>query len=477
MLYPAIMLAAPALLYLYNRRMAKVLLGLILVILLGTAAIGYVVLGFDQVVILVVSLALLADPEINPLMLSLASLLSTFGLPGYLPFFSITILVFLALSAKKAQGRVGLYALLAMPLTLILQFLGLQFAVIPVLLLLLGVPPFHKWLSELYSSYRSIGILVSIAAVLYLNTNRVSYVGLLPLVLVLGVLMMLSGVFQGMVSKNFATLSSAIHQVTFGLLIITSQVNTALFIYALIPSTLALIAINSLHDGLLRSTGKSGLFDFGGLSVTLKAEAASVLVAYLTIVSIMSLGAEALMRIGLSGNIELVLLGCATLFTVAASLAVFFRGYTLIYEGLPRPEPAMSGGEQYPALGISLIGLLSALAPVLPLGAYAFITAEPILQFDTVNILLLITLAAIAISIAFASRLKVVKRKSWTTGYARIADLGGSRGEVFTSWAEIFKPVYAIKVPDDHASAVLEQLNPILILLVLAAVTVLGGMI
>ena len=69
MLYPAIMLAAPALLYLYNRRMAKVLLGLILVILLGTAAIGYVVLGFDQVVILVVSLALLADPEINPLML------------------------------------------------------------------------------------------------------------------------------------------------------------------------------------------------------------------------------------------------------------------------------------------------------------------------------------------------------------------------------------------------------------------------
>jgi hypothetical protein len=183
------------------------------------------------------------------------------------------------------------------------------------------------------------------------------------------------------------------------------------------------------------------------------------------------------MRSGLPGSLELVLLGCATLFTVAASLAVFFRGYTLIYEGLPRPEPAMSGREKYPVLGFSLIGLLSALAPVLPLGAYAFIAAEPILQFDTVNILLLITLAAVAISIAFASRSKVVKRKSWITGYAGIADLGGSRGEVFTSWSEIFKPLYAIKVPDDRASAVLEKLNPILILLVLAAVTVLGGII
>ena len=477
MLYPAIMLVAPALLYLYNRRMAKALLGLSLVILLGTGAIGYVVLGFDQIVILVVSLALLADPEINPLMLSLVSLLSTLGLPGYLPLFSITILVFLALSAKEAQGRVGLYALLAMPLMLILQFLGFQFAGIPVLLLLLGVPPFHKWLSEMYSSYRSIGILVSIAAVLYLDTNRLSYVSLSPLVLVLGVLMMLSGVFQGMVSKNFATLSSSIHQVTFGLLIMASQVDATLFIYALIPSTLALIAINNLHDGLLKRTGKSGLFDFGGLSTTLKAEAASVLVAYLTIISIMRLGAEAFMRSGLSGNLELVLLGCATLFTVAASLAVFFRGYTLIYEGLPRPEPAMSGGEKYTVLGFSLIGLLSALAPVLPLGAYAFIAAEPILQFDTVNILLLITLAAVAISIAFASRSKVVKRKSWITGYAGIADLGGSRGEVFTSWSEIFKSLYAIRIPDDRASAVLERLNPILILLVLAAVTVLGGMI
>ena len=191
----------------------------------------------------------------------------------------------------------------------------------------------------------------------------------------------------------------------------------------------------------------------------------------------MSLGAEGFMRSGLSGDLGLVLLGCATLFTVAASLAVFFRGYTLVYEGLPKPGPAMSGGEKYPALAFSLVGLFSALAPVLPLGAYAIITAEPIFHFDAVNILLLIALAAVAVSIAFASRSKVVKRKSWTTGYAGIADLGGSRGEVFTSWAEIFKPVYSIRVPDDRASAVLERLNPVLILLVLAAITALGGMI
>ncbi len=476
-MYQAILLLAPALLYLYNRRVARVLLTLVLVALLGMGAIGYVAVGFDQVVILVASLALLVDPEVNPQWLSLISLVSTVGLPGYLPLFSITILIFLALSAKEAQGRIGLYSLVVLPLTLLLQFMGFEFAPIPVLLLLLGVPPFHKWLSEMYSNYRSIGILVSIGALLYLNANRASYAALLPLVLVLGILMMLSGVFQGMVSKNFATLSSAIHQVTFGLLIVASQVDAALFIYALIPSALALIVINSLHDDLLRRAGKSGLFDFGGLSATLNVEAASILVAYLTIVSVMSLGAEGFMRSGLSGDLGLVLLGCATLFTVAASLAVFFRGYTLVYEGLPKPGTAMSSGEKYPALAFSLVGLFSALAPVLPLGAYAIITAEPIFHFDAVNILLLIALAAVAVSIAFASRSKVVKRKSWTTGYAGIADLGGSRGEVFTSWAEIFKPIYSIRVPDDRASAVLERLNPVLILLVLAAITALGGMI
>jgi hypothetical protein len=366
---------------------------------------------------------------------------------------------------------------MVIPLTLLLQFLGLQFAGIPVLLLLLGVPPFHKWLSEMYSNYRSIGILVSMAAVMYLNENKTSYVDLLPLVLVLGVLMMLSGVFQGMVSKNFATLSSAIHQVTFGLLIVSSQIDAALFIYALIPSTFALIAINSLHDGLHRSTGKSGLFDFGGLSATLRTEATSILAAYLTIISLMSLGAEVFMRSGLSGDLGLILLGCMTLFTVAASLAVFFRGYTLIYEGLPNQGPAMSGNKKYPTLAFSFLGLLSALLPVLPLGAFAYITAKPIFPFDAVNILLLIALTAVAISIVFALPSKVVKRKSWTTGYARIVDLGGSRGEVFTSWAEIFKPVYAVRIPDEPASMVLERLNPALILLVLVAMTALGGMI
>ncbi len=477
MIYQTILLLAPALLSLYNKRMAKALLGLVLVILFGMGAIGYITLGFDQVVILVASFAMLIDPGINPQLLSLVSLISTLGLPGYLPLFTIIILVFLALSVKGAHGRVGLYAVLAISLTLLLQFLGLQFAEIPVLLMLLGAPPFHKWLSEMYSNYSSIGLLVSMAAVIYLNANRASYTSLLPLVLALGVIMMFSGVFQGMVSKNFATLSSAIHQVTFGLLIVSSQIDVALFIYALIPSLFALIVINSLHDGLLRSTGKLGLFDFGGLSASLRTEASSILVAYITIVSLMSLGAEVFMKSGLSGDLGLILLGCVTLFTVAASLIVFFRGYTLIYEGLPKLGQVAPSNMKYPALVFSFLGLLLALLPVLPLGAFSLIAAEPIFPFDAVNILLLITLAAVALSIVFTLPFKAVKRKSWTTGYAGIADLGGSRGEVFTSWTEIFKPVYAIRVPDDRASAALKRLNPALILLVLVAMTALGGII
>jgi hypothetical protein len=477
MIYQAILLLAPPLLYLFNRRIARILLALVLVLFLIMGGIGYAPLGFDQVVILVTSLALLVDQEINPQMLSLVSLVSILGLPGYLPLFSMIILIFLALSAKGTQGKIGLYALIVMPLTILLQVLGYQFADLPILLVLLGVPPFHGWLSEMYSKYRSIGILVSMASLMYLFSNRASYLDLLPLILILGVIMILSGIFQGMVSKSLANLSSAIHQVTFGLLIVASQVNTALFIYALIPSTLSLIVINSLHYDLLRITGKSGIFDFGGLSATLRSEATSILLSYLTIISIMSLGAEVFMRSGISGDLEFVLLGCATIFTVAATLAMFFRGYTLIYEGLPMREAVTSGKEKYHILAFSFLGIFSALIPVFPLGVYSFITSQPIFQFDAINVLLLIIIMAAMLSIIFTSRFKPVKRKSWFTGYAGIADLGGSRGEVFTSWAEIFKPVYTIRVPDDRISAILERLNPVLILLVLLAVTVIGVMI
>ena len=477
MFYQALLLLAPALLYFFNRRIARIVLALILTILLGMGMVGYVQLRFDQVVTLVATLLLLIDSEINSEILSLISLTSVIGLPGYLPLFTIIILVFLALSAKGQQGRIGLYAMLAMPVTLLLEFLGYQFAAIPVLIVLLGVPPLHGWLAEIYSSYRSIEILVAISAVLYLYVNRELYLGLLPVLIIIGVIMMLSGVFHGMVSKSLATFSSAIHLVTFGLLLLASQVNEALFIYSLIPSALALIVINSLHEALQRRTGKNGLFDFGGLSTKMKTETASILAAYLTITGIISLGAEVFLSGGLSGDVVLILLGCVTLFTTAASLAVFFRGYTLIFEGLPRGESIISGYNKYPVLALSIIGLLLALIPVLPLGAYAFITAEPIFGFDSLNILLLICLGAVVISLLFSPHSSNIKRRSWTTGYAGMSDLSGSHGEVFTSWTEIFKPFYSIRVPDDKVSAYLERLNPVIILLALVLLTLLGGMI
>ena len=82
MFYQALLLLAPAILYLFNRRIARIVLALILTILLGMGLIGYVQLRFDQVVILVATLLLLINSEINSEILSLISLASVIGLPG-----------------------------------------------------------------------------------------------------------------------------------------------------------------------------------------------------------------------------------------------------------------------------------------------------------------------------------------------------------------------------------------------------------
>jgi hypothetical protein len=74
------------------------------------------------------------------------------------------------------------------------------------------------------------------------------------------------------------------------------------------------------------------------------------------------------------------------------------------------------------------------------------------------------------------ARGKQAKRKSWTMGYASVEDTQGSHGEIFTSWREIFKPLYGIDIPDDKTTKVLEKINPLILVAVLAILAILGVM-
>jgi hypothetical protein len=183
------------------------------------------------------------------------------------------------------------------------------------------------------------------------------------------------------------------------------------------------------------------------------------------------------MQIGMTGNIEFILLGCTTLFVAAASLAAFFRNYTLIYEGLSKSDVQSNNTQKFAVSALLAGNLVTALIPVSSLGIFSFVGGWQPPEFDTLNTLLLITLTAIILSIIIVMSVKPDKAKSWTTGYTSVDELHESRGEIFTLWKEIFKPIYDIKVPDDRASETVGRINPVIILVMLVMLVVLGAIV
>jgi hypothetical protein len=61
-------------------------------------------------------------------------------------------------------------------------------------------------------------------------------------------------------------------------------------------------------------------------------------------------------------------------------------------------------------------------------------------------------------------------------GYASVEDTQGSHGEIFTSWREIFRPLYNIDIPDEESIKALEKINPLILFAVLALLATLGVM-
>lgn len=468
-------LAAPALIQFYSRRIARIVLACVGAALLLIGVTTSLTLQLPQMLIIFSSIILLLDPASDPRVLSLTTLVGVAPLPGSLPLTALALILVAALAAKKSHGRAALYTLITIPLTIILGYLGYTFAAAPIVLMLVGAPPFQRLSTELYARYKSVGVLVALIVLLNLNEQQAAFAPVAPLMTTLGALMMAVGVFRGMKSRGFADLFSTIHQIAFGLLLASASLGAldALFLYLLLPTVLSLAVILRVHDGLPEKA--SGLFEFGGLSTTMRVEAASTLVTYLVLFTMLSLGGEVFVGIGLGGEVWFIALGCTTLVAAAASLAVFFRGYTLVFEGIPGGVAPTSGPQRIAVAALSGGNALIALVPAWSLGAYSTIGGRvSTVAMEPLNVLLMLALIAVALSFTFTPGAKPGKARSWTTGYARIGELQGSRGEVFTSWGEIFRPLYGVRVPDDGATEALGRTNPLITLAAIAALVILG---
>ena len=116
-------LAAPALIQLYSRRIARIALACAGAALLLMGATGFT-LQLTQMLIIFSSIILLLDPASDPRVLSLTTLVGVAPLPGNLPLTTLALIFVAALAAKMSHGRAALYALIAIPLSIILGYLG-----------------------------------------------------------------------------------------------------------------------------------------------------------------------------------------------------------------------------------------------------------------------------------------------------------------------------------------------------------------
>ena len=468
------LLVVPALIHFFNKKASRIILAVTGVLLIALGLTGVSPLNLPQYLVILTSLFLLVDPACDVRLISLVALIGTVPLDIDLTLIALALLVVVFSSAKRKHGRIGLYVFAAIIVTLLLKLLGQTYSVAPLILLLVGAVPFQKLLPDLYTIHKSAMILVSFVAVTQLSTNQASYTIIASLLLLIGTLTTIVGVFQCMTCKRFIDLFSSIHQVAFGLLIAsasTSQLNT-LFYYLLLPSVISLTLINQIHGGL--SEKAEGMFEFGGLSSVMWVESISTLATYLVLFSLVSISAEIFMQMGVEGADLFVVLGCSMIFAAAATLAASFRSYTLVFEGPSRGGHTSFGSMKYAISLFTVVNVIIALEPALPLSAFSLATGIEYQNFETFNKILLLLLVAALLSALTMTRAKLAKRKSWTMGYASIEDAETSRGEIFTSWREIFSPLYSIRVPDEAATKALDKINPLILFAVLAMLATLG---
>jgi len=470
------LLVVPVLIHFFSKKASRILFAVTGLLLIALGLTGVSPLQLPQYLVIVASLILLVDPASDVQLLSLIVLIGTISLEMDLTLIALTLLLVVFSSVKRSHGRIGLYAVAALLLTLLLKFFGQTYALAPIILLLFGAVPFQKLLLDLYINYKSVAILISLVAVTQLSTNQAVYSSIAPLLLLLGALTTIVGVFQCMICKRFTDLFSSIHQVAFGFLLASASTNqlNALFYYILLPCVLSLMVINQIHRGLSEKT--NGMFEFGGLSSVIWVDSISILTTYLVLFSLVSMGSEIFMQLGISGEVLFLMLGCVMLFAAAAMLAAFFRSYTLVFEGPSRSIVSSLGSKNYVIALISAGNVIIALAPALSIFTFSQIMGIAVPHFSNFNNILLILLVALTLSALSGVRAKPAKRKSWTMGYASVEDTQGSHGEIFSSWREIFRSLYSIAIPDEESTKALEKINPLILFAVLVLLATIGVM-
>ena len=344
-------------------------------------------------------------------------------------------------------------------------------------LMLIGAPPFHKWLTDAYSKDPSVPVLISLIVFIKFNLYLVGYLYLTPVFLIFGILMMIVGMFQCMICRNFSELFSTLHLLIFSIMLFTSPIIEleGMFYYLVLPFSLGFSVLHSIHGNLAKSANKEGILDFGGLSDRTMTGAISTLIIYLIFFSLLSMCSEILMRVGIKTNIVFLITGCIALFTSAASLAVFFRNYTLIFEGFPKVDVSIKGSQKIIIPLLSVMCLVFSLLPQFTLNTLSLLGGiYP--AFDIINILLSIIFAATLVSIAIMKLLRVRKVDLWTTGYASTSELKSSHGEIFTLWEDIFRPIYAITIPDEKIVNKISRIHTAILLAILVIIVVGGAM-
>jgi hypothetical protein len=443
-----LLLIIPALIWYFNKKISRILLLVTIFTLFSLIITNNFVLQIDNALLLLMALTLALDPAVDTHMISIITLISLSSIIGEYKILLLSVLIFIALIIKNRQGKSGLSLTIALLLTILFKYLNYPFADFPLIAFLLGIPPFHKWLNDIYSKYTYTGTFIAVTTIAILNENLLSYSSITPILLFLSSIMMINGIFQGMISKKNSEYYFSLHQILFGLNLTTitiTELNTN-YISLLIPSFLSLFIIQYTYNNIFKDPENS-LFQYGGLSNSLKTEALSILMCYTLFFSIISIKAEDIIKSGISSNILFLMVGCVLLFIAAGSLAVFYRNYAITFEGYPKNSINTIGSNKL--LLISLISLNTVFTLFPSLISILGVTQNHV-NFPELNILLIIIITSIIFSAIISTNIKTGKIKSWTTGYTSIEELQKSKSDPLKTWEEIFKFIYIIKIPDDQ---------------------------
>ncbi|MBN1683802.1 hypothetical protein JW865_09660 [Candidatus Bathyarchaeota archaeon] len=411
---------------------------------------------------------LIVDPALDTHLISLILLLSLSPIVLEYKILLLSLLAISALFIVKREAKTSLSLIIALILTISLKYLNYSYAVFPLIAFLLGVPPFHKWLKDLYSHFNYTGIYLAFTVITVLYDYPSTYSQLNTVLQFLSLIMMINSVFHGVITKSASEHYSSLHQMLIGLCLNAISLNlvSATNFSLVISGFLILFTIQYVYNSLFRDR-ESSIFYYGGLSNTLKTEAFTVLMCYTLFFSQISQTAENIIKTGLTSNVSFIINGSIILFVAAGSLAVFYRSYTIVFEGYPRNRV---NSLKINKIFITLLLIFNIILSVSPsILGYNQIYGK----LSELNILLLLILTSTIVASIITSNMRARMVESWTTGYTSMHEIQESKDDPLKAWRDVFRFVYSIKIPDEEITSKISKINSNLLYLIIILLTVL----